>query len=267
MSHSKQLRIRDVRSVDRLVGECLEQWHDADLWRGHLLRGASALLHYPVSLMCELSTLDADGDVRLHAAMEQGWATERDRQTFAANTRDPQSDKLFNVSLLDIRFRERFTGRTALTSCRADLVDDREWHHSDLYWQGHQTTGMDEMLYSAMRLPNRRSVSLMAFGGPEAPRDGRQRGMLALLHRFVATHYGTRLTTPRQVGRHRLSPRQREVFDLLMLGLDEKTIAARLYRTRSTINGHVAAIYQAFGVESRAELLARHIARRPTGME
>lgn len=126
---------------------------------------------------------------------------------------------------------------------------------------------MNEMLYSAVRLPNDRGVSLMAFGGPERPRDERQHGVLALLHRFIVPHYGTRLTMPRQVGRHTLGPRPREVFDLLMQGLDEKTIAARLFRTRSTINGHVAAIYQTFGVKSRAELLALQIARRPVGGE
>lgn len=113
MSRSKHLRIRDVRSVDRLIGECLDQWHDADLWQAHLLRGASALLHYPVSLVCELNTLDANADVQLHSAMEQGWATVSDRQTFSAAIRNAGSAGLFNVSLLDVRFRERFSGRTA----------------------------------------------------------------------------------------------------------------------------------------------------------
>lgn len=263
MSRCKHLRIRDVRAVDHLVGECLEQWHDADSWRVHLLQHASALLHYPVSLLCEINTLDVGITVQLRSAMEQGWATESDRQTFATATRPAEPNQLFSVSPLDIRFRERFSGRTALTTSRSDLIDDGQWHHADAYVHGHRPTRMDEMLYSAVRLPHCHGVSLMAFGGPEAPRDSRQRGILALLHRCIATHYGRRLTTSRQAGRHKLHPRQREVLDLLIQGLDEKTIAARLFRTRSTINGHVAAIYQAFGVRSRAELLAQQIARQP----
>jgi DNA-binding CsgD family transcriptional regulator len=54
-----------------------------------------------------------------------------------------------------------------------------------------------------------------------------------------------------------LSEAQRRVFDLLLCGQPEKTIARRLALSRHTVHNHVRAIFKAFAVHSRAELLAR----------
>jgi DNA-binding CsgD family transcriptional regulator len=54
----------------------------------------------------------------------------------------------------------------------------------------------------------------------------------------------------------RLSLAQRRVFDLLKGGYSEKCIAARLKLSRHTVHNHVRAIYQAFKVHSRSEMLA-----------
>jgi PAS domain S-box-containing protein len=56
-----------------------------------------------------------------------------------------------------------------------------------------------------------------------------------------------------------LTPRQREVLDLLMTGLGEKDVAEKLFLSRHTVHNHVKAIYRALGVSSRAELFARFI--------
>lgn len=52
-----------------------------------------------------------------------------------------------------------------------------------------------------------------------------------------------------------LSKAQRRVLNLLMQGLAEKKIAAQLHLSSTTIHNHVQAIYRAFKVHSRAELL------------
>jgi DNA-binding CsgD family transcriptional regulator len=54
-----------------------------------------------------------------------------------------------------------------------------------------------------------------------------------------------------------LSPAQRRVLDLLLAGLSEKQIAARLKISPHTVHNHVRALYQAFAVHSRSELLAQ----------
>jgi DNA-binding NarL/FixJ family response regulator len=50
-----------------------------------------------------------------------------------------------------------------------------------------------------------------------------------------------------------LSPRQREVLELLSLGMDNDQIAARLYITRNTVKFHVRTIYGRLGVHNRVE--------------
>ena len=54
-----------------------------------------------------------------------------------------------------------------------------------------------------------------------------------------------------------LSRREGETLSLLLEGLSDKEIAARLTISRYTVNQYTKAIYARFGVHSRASLLAR----------
>lgn len=54
-----------------------------------------------------------------------------------------------------------------------------------------------------------------------------------------------------------VTPRQREILALLTQGLPNKVIAARLGIAEATVKMHVTALLRAYGVQSRAELLAR----------
>jgi DNA-binding CsgD family transcriptional regulator len=55
----------------------------------------------------------------------------------------------------------------------------------------------------------------------------------------------------------RLTPARQRVFDLLVQGEPDKKIAAQLQLSEHTVNNHLRAIYRAFGVDSRHELLAQ----------
>jgi DNA-binding NarL/FixJ family response regulator len=59
-----------------------------------------------------------------------------------------------------------------------------------------------------------------------------------------------------------LSPRQREVLQLLSLGMDNDQIATRLYISRNTVKFHVRTIYERLGVHNRVEA-ARVLAGAP----
>jgi DNA-binding CsgD family transcriptional regulator len=59
-----------------------------------------------------------------------------------------------------------------------------------------------------------------------------------------------------------LTPAQRRVFDLLIEGMLEKQIAWKLDISPHTVHNHIRAIYRAFGVHSRAELLVRVLPRQ-----
>jgi DNA-binding NarL/FixJ family response regulator len=53
------------------------------------------------------------------------------------------------------------------------------------------------------------------------------------------------------------TPKQREVFDLLMLGLPNKIIAHRLDVAEGTVKAHLHSIYQLLGVSSRAQAILK----------
>lgn len=52
-----------------------------------------------------------------------------------------------------------------------------------------------------------------------------------------------------------LSDREREILELLAEGQSNKTIAARLYLSIRTVEGHLARIYSKLGVHSRTEAM------------
>jgi pSer/pThr/pTyr-binding forkhead associated (FHA) protein len=54
-----------------------------------------------------------------------------------------------------------------------------------------------------------------------------------------------------------LTQAQRRVYDLLLKGKSEKEVAKELHLSPNTVHSHVQAIYAAFGVNSRAKLIAR----------
>jgi pSer/pThr/pTyr-binding forkhead associated (FHA) protein len=58
-----------------------------------------------------------------------------------------------------------------------------------------------------------------------------------------------------------LTDAQRRVFELLLEGLSEKQVAARLTISPHTVHNHVRKIYVAARVGSRPELLARFVSR------
>ena len=63
------------------------------------------------------------------------------------------------------------------------------------------------------------------------------------------------LTMPRVLRRHEtLSPRERDVYELIASGRSNKEIARTLFISESTAKVHVRHIYEKLGVHNRAEL-------------
>jgi DNA-binding CsgD family transcriptional regulator len=66
-------------------------------------------------------------------------------------------------------------------------------------------------------------------------------------------------TVAARTPRIKLSPRQQQTLELLLAGDSEKQIARKLKLSPHTVHVYVKAIYRSFGVNSRAELLARFV--------
>jgi DNA-binding NarL/FixJ family response regulator len=109
----------------------------------------------------------------------------------------------------------------------------------------------DEALSVAARDGDLDGAVLASAGGAE---------LVAALTQVVAGHAVFPAGWLRQVKQSaqdsplaQLSPRQREVLQLLALGMDNDQIAARLYISRNTVKFHVRTIYGRLGVHNRVE--------------
>ena len=56
----------------------------------------------------------------------------------------------------------------------------------------------------------------------------------------------------------RLTPREEEVFELLVRGLSNQEIASCLFLSTGSVKNHVTNVLRKFGLQTRTQLLARH---------
>ena len=110
---------------------------------------------------------------------------------------------------------------------------------------------LDEVLCAAAREGDLDGVVLTSTAGVE---------LVAAIAQVVAGHAVFPADWLRQVQQAEasnplvlLSPRQREVLQLLALGMDNDQIAAQLYISRNTVKFHVRTIYRRLGVHNRVE--------------
>jgi DNA-binding NarL/FixJ family response regulator len=105
-------------------------------------------------------------------------------------------------------------------------------------------------------------VAALIAGARFVPLDSRNHLLLAtelawpqfttVLEEFLVGSTGPSvLSLPDQ-----LTPREREVLDVLARGLDNSEIAARLKISEKTIRNHVSTIFSKLGVTSRAQAVA-----------
>ncbi|MCY1022469.1 response regulator transcription factor [Pyxidicoccus sp. MSG2] len=59
-----------------------------------------------------------------------------------------------------------------------------------------------------------------------------------------------------------IAPRERQTLELLLHGLSDKEIAARLEISRFTVNHYTKSIYRRFGVQTRTALISRLLDRQ-----
>jgi two-component system nitrate/nitrite response regulator NarL len=65
----------------------------------------------------------------------------------------------------------------------------------------------------------------------------------------------------RAVEREQLSPREREILDLLAVGASAPDIAARLYLSTATVKTHLHNLYRKLDVSDRAAAVAEGMRR------
>jgi DNA-binding CsgD family transcriptional regulator len=153
-------------------------------------------------------------------------------------------------------------GPTSLAAHRSLLADDSTWRSSGFFASVCQPAGVADAVYSACVRPDGEVALVVAFrGNGAAPFELRDALILRLIHSHAEwLHKGvSRRPPPAPV---RLTARQQQTLQALLTGQSEKQIALMLGRSQHTVHTYVKSIYKAYGVSSRAELLARFLSNK-----
>lgn len=248
-------RLRDLRRVYRLLGECCELGSDSAAWRGHLLDGMSGLIGGRVGLYMHLHDPLQD-DERLDAEFASGFLDDAHLRLWGHyRMEQAQRDDPFHLAY----FRDH--NRRLRTRGLADVVEMREWKRSHHYNDYIRACDLGDRITSSLRLGEQVDAPLQTLVFHRDAADGGfaldSRHLVRIMHHELSGLLGGRLAMPasrRDTGS--LPPRLIAVLDQLMLGESEKRIAANLGLSPHTVNRHVQRLYRHFGVNSRARLLA-----------
>ena len=265
MGVSNQLRLRDVENVFQLVEECREMWADALAWQRHLIQGACRMTGMAVGSYIEQRLMAAEDRPRVEFLdmFDCGWRDDSARTQYMRMFSD-------NPDLTQVCPGVRRLAVSALTradaiAVRPQLIPDRDWYTSRIYDQYRRPAFVDGYILSYVL--NRQTGAQIRLAVSQDVSDAaptpRAVAILSLLNRRITPLVGTVLSTRRQAGMHGLSPRLRQTLEALFAGRSEKQIAADLGISQTTVHEHVGRIYRHFGVETRGELMAYFIRRRP----
>lgn len=254
MAESERLRLSDVRSAYRLIGECRELGHDPQAWRHHMLGSLRQLVGAQVALCMQVHDVGTETE-RVSAPLDLGFLDAAERRLWARYLRDRDyRDNPFNVGY--------FRGFTGLlrTRCLASVVDAREWYLSRHYNEYARASGVDDRIVSSLRLSRESPVQMVSLhrSASDGTYSRRERRLVHLFHQELAPLLGRELVLPEaETGTQELPLRLQQVLACLLRGDGEKQIARRLGISRHTVNRHAQRLYRHFEVHSRGELAYR----------
>jgi DNA-binding CsgD family transcriptional regulator len=260
MSKSAHLRIQDVRAILRVLGECRDLGDDPAAWQQHLCRSAGRLTGAGLAFCGEQAGLLAGRAANLH--MESwGWENGFNQPLWFQVVVTAMTSPMDSV--LMTRGVERLRHEASVAHTRTDLVSDREWEASADFGRV-RVIGLNHTIGGFRPFPGARDrFSYLCLWRAAGERDftPRDRVLLREVQAAIVPQVGGPLARPGEASPAELAPRVRQVLRCLLEGDGDKQIAARLGLSPHTVNQYTKAVFQHFGVQSRAELLARWVRR------
>jgi DNA-binding CsgD family transcriptional regulator len=150
-------------------------------------------------------------------------------------------------------------------AARSQVIDDATWYSSPHVNDVRRSWGVDDSLCAAVTVnQDFFGVTLYRSWGDRHRFEQYHVDMVATLLRELRWLF-TEQSNESGPNEASLPPRLRKTLQLLLTGGSEKEIATKLGLTRSTVHEYVKMIYRQCGVNSRAELMARHLKDAPEG--
>ena len=258
MPRSERLKLKDVRAVYRLVGECRELGDDSLTWQRHLLAELAKLIGGQVGIGgCEAGLRSPYEAFAPFEHTSTGWGCAADERLWLRFMQEypHKTDSVFQLG-------GPKDGPTVQTWRREQVVSSRVWYASAFFNDYMRKANIDLGIVSWYILDKATTHAISihpAIGAKKFTR--RECRMVGLLHRETGRLIGGALAGHAQPGSSDLPPRIREALECLLEGDSEKRVARRMGLSPLTVHEYVKAIYTHFGVSSRAELLALFLRR------
>lgn len=256
MAKSQRLRIRELRQLYLLVGECRELGADALAWRMHMQQSLCRLLHGQLTIFTESTVVAPPGTkdwlrCDIHLDYGFGSAAERDVMNRLYENDSPMIE--------GSPFTPKFAANPArsLATRREVYLSDREWYRGFFYNEYIRPAYKDHALMMRLRFGPEIHLLVMQREQGEPTFELRQERLARLFVREWAKSFGTELAPRDGFSVRDLAPRLRDVLLCLLQGDSEKQAALRLGLSPHTIHDYVKMLHKRFRVQSRGELLAR----------
>jgi DNA-binding CsgD family transcriptional regulator len=258
---AESLSLSDVRALLRLLGEVRELGDSPAAWRGHLAERLSQLCGARAVVSSELSPRTPRSEAQQAAARAGSCQAAITPLAVAhAGLDEGNAASFFH----DVVWYDHASDRTlqrlvplygsTFIRTRADLAEDATWYGSALASERFRRHDCDDFIIAMCAVPGAGVIcSLELFRPWGAVRFAeRERLLVQLVQEELSRDFQASVEPLR-----RLSPRQRQVLELLRRGLAEKQVAAELGVSPHTVHDYVKALYRSHRVTSRAELLAQ----------
>ena len=254
MSKSNALRHKDYRAVYWVLGECCELGYTPEAWAHHLFEFFNANMGVHLMSIFEGSADMAYGrqcpgvkdEVLVYGqSMQKVLGLMQDYWESGGINDDPALPAWRKIR------------QPVATRARQQLVSDADWGRSAIVNEYFRCTGSSEMILSRCPATNERHL-LVNLWRPlhEKQFSERDTQLVYLLTKEISILFKEGRLAPLATSMKSLSPRLRQVLDLLNRGYTEKQIAVTLGSSAHTVHNQIHALYRALKVNSRSQLFS-----------
>lgn len=237
-----------ARAAVRLIGEVHEVGLGTEPARRHLVEGLMQLVGCTVGGAVH----DTSYGLGLRTGIAQATLVGFDRQIMDVFQTHHTQGSDFNPFHAAVMKRPDHGVGEVFSSTNSEIVLGAEWDGSAWINDYVRPARVDHFVGSLRRIG---ATSCVGFGFMRAAGDrqfsAEDREVLHLVHLGVGRIFDE--GSPRSL----LAPRARATLDVLLSGATDKEIAQRLGISPHTVRQYVKSILRAYGVPSRAQLIAR----------
>lgn len=255
LAESTPISEADFKGIVRLLGKVAGMTDPLAVRKRALMDGLCAMIGVKRWLWTT-STNFHPGEVPVAIAVAYGGFSDRECATLLEASQDPEYPIPENEAMIS-----DINNHGHITRTRSDWISDEELYNHPQWKLYRQHAGTDHYLFSLYPVVNG-FISGVGFHRPPGEPDftPRERRIVHIVASEIDWLHTADVPEAESVeNAHKLTPRLRVVFMLLIKGWNRKKIAAHLGITPNTTAGYIKTIYRQFGVSSQSELISAFV--------